>query len=492
MSSYESAGIEKGPSPLQKGEPFPATFLLPEKTIASINDAIDIGDRMVTRSVVEEGITSDWIKNHLVELDQTLGNKRFNPILVPALVAQGLVEQFSGSQEVRNIITERVGYDAALHFRHLIPRSLKQLDAMIEGAGWQLSMIQTKPGARQSAARSVLMVGSEIKSAFTFRNALDSYEVRHRERKELELLRLENDGLFEHTRFLQRYQLKPALVKASGVGNIRDWMVIDWNRTREELAEQGVVSDSRLLDATPGTLARFFGTRHEFVADKPVFERHGTSEYSTIRVNFADSIKGKGEGADTPDIGFQLSNDGHLLGLRGISLKTYAEQIGKSDQYELLRGEILAIYSDLVLPAYLVHEATELENEVLPAGIGKSRAVDIIRKLVLARTRLVQNDPERVKREMKKESRKKPDEHSVIGFIRDLPKGYRASYEAREACRKYLGRDLAPEGETYVIEHKRGGSRDGAGEYTGHRAIRRNVGASLGSLVIQNSGNETM
>lgn len=454
-------------------------FILEDAVLARLQQAIATGDQGTIGLSLREELTTDWTNKCFAELEQLAPGHRHSPVAIPTFVARGIVEQLPASQDLQSQLIEHVSYEGAIYFRHQLPRSFMQLNALTDEVARHMAATAS-PEEAMSSWRFPMLVGSELLSAHMFRTVLDGYDIKHRDRKSLELLSLENDGLFEHTRFLQRYQMKPALVKAAGAGSIGDWMVVDWEQTQHSLVQQGVVSDISALDHTLGALARFYGTKHQFVADKPVFERHGNSSYGMIRLNFADAIKGKGEWTDTPDVAFQLSNEGHLLGMRGIPLKEYSERLGKRDEYELLRGEALAIYADLVLPAHLVREAAALEDKDIPARHGKPRAVDTIRRLVLARMRLVKGDPAGVEQEVKRENRKSPGQHGVVGFIRNLPKGCRASFEAREACRKYLHKELAAEGETFVVPHIRGGAENGQPPVTdGHRAIRRHVGAAV-------------
>jgi len=254
---------------------------------------------------------------------------------------------------------------------------------------------------------------------------------------------------------------------------------LDWDALHREISDANN-GEHFVTDAAPEIIARIFGTKKQFVAGKPAFELHGSGNNKVFRANFTQAIKGAQWG-ETPSTSMQLGTDGQLKGMRGSSFKELAARLDKSDEYELLRGEILSIFCDLVLPAHLIDDVEHVEKEVLREKHGKQRDVQTIRRIVLARVRLLQERKPEVISEIKKEMRKRPDEHGVIGFIRALPQGRRANAEQRELCRRNLGKELAAEGETYVREHKRGGNVD-KGEVNGvqgHRAIRRNVGGGI-------------
>jgi hypothetical protein len=334
-------------------------------------------------------------------------------------------------------------------------------------------------GSVNESSVMVMQFGSELATALSMRDTLRSYDVKHREKNEAKQLKIDNDGLFESARFLQKYQLKTALVAGSGAGDIRDWMVLDWDVMLQEISEANN-GEHPIDEAPPKLLARIFGTKKQFIAGKPVFNIHGTGSNRVFRANFSHAIKSAQEG-ETPDSIFQFGTDGHLKGMRGTSFQEFASHLGKNDEYELLRGEIISIFCDLVLPAHLVNELEEVEKKVLPQRHGKQRDIQTIRRIVMARVRLLQDKKPEIISEIKKELRKRPELHSVIGHVTALPKGRRATAEAREKCRIEMnGKELAPEGETYTKYHTRGGNTDDIErETTGHRAIRQNVGGGV-------------
>ena len=137
----------------------------------------------------------------------------------------------------------------------------------------------------------------------------------------------------------------------------------------------------------------------------------------------------------------------------------------------------------MVIPAYMINESDEIaQAEQAATNEGKARTRNFMR-LVLSRKRLINANPDidKLIEQEEKDKTKYMRRHGVIGFIRNLPSGQRASQQQRDLCMRDQGKELAETGETYVRGHNRGGEKDNEDieAIEGHRARIRNVGGAV-------------
>ena len=343
---------------------------------------------------------------------------------------------------LREIMTQRSGYSAIYHH-----------------AGHLLAMVQFKD----------------------HQHILNKLPGRQREARLGGWLASENDELFHCSRRLQKYGVKPAYAADGSQLPIVDWHIHDV----AQAAEQAGFDIDQAADAyLSQSRARFTG----FVcplANKPsILDLLDDQDKTQV---WAMKYEGVVAGQTRPvqaSLVFDIWNDGQLHLVGGSSLAWFADELGLKLQYELVRARALSLFTDLVVPAYMIDSSSQIKAaEKQAAQASRAKAYDF-GQLVLARRRIVA-DPEidqsiatAEKQERKRTRVVSP--HGVVGFIRRLPAGHRASQAQRDLCLRDQGLKLAPAGETYVRGHNRGGNKsDGPAETASHRARLRHVGGSI-------------
>ncbi len=301
-----------------------------------------------------------------------------------------------------------------------------------------------------------------------------------KERKGLGELESENNGLFWSVRNLQKYGIKSSYVKDGTQLPIEDWHIFDWQDTaRHQLLEDpdDFVSARRL------SLARFDGFTSSLMNAPHNYQKLYINNQEQIALDYSGIVQGKPD-QGSPDIRFDLYEDGHLYGIDSVSISWFASELGYDVQYELIRARAISLFADMVIPAHLIDESSDIvEAESRIKNTEKAKTSNFL-DLILARKRLIQLNPdiEEVADKEARDTTKTLRRHGVVGFIRKLPRGHRASQLQRELCRRDQGIELADNGETYVRGHVRGGDKShevSTLEIEGHRARIRVVGGSI-------------
>ena len=284
-------------------------------------------------------------------------------------------------------------------------------------------------------------------------SVLEKTPLSHKESRLAAALEWENDGLFAAVRQLQKYGVSPVYIADNTQLPIVDWHVYDFlAEARQNPASLKIFSPS----LAPMVLARFGGFTASLIDQTPVTQRFERG----WRLDYGGLVAGRSQQTD-PDMAFNLHDDGHLYATYGTPLSWLAAELGLTAQYELVRAQVLSLYTDLVVPAYLVDDSEDIKvAEQTARRASRPRTRDFL-KLVVARRRLIDQHPnllDLVEREAKSQSRL-VRRHGVVGFIRRLPAGHRASQTQRDLCWQDQGIELPPTGETYVRAHARGGNR---------------------------------
>ncbi len=269
-------------------------------------------------------------------------------------------------------------------------------------------------------------------------------------------LKASNDSLFAATEAFQSYGLKSVIAPALGRNGIHEWLVLP-----DIINDQGITdysNSARQFSTHP--IGSFFGGL-KFIDSKPqMVVKASSSSNASFRYVNPENLWGE----NRPLFAVELGKNGELISSGGMELDIIAKRMDCDLGLESLRSQILAIYSDLVVPVYI----TELyEQELrLPSADYSDAEVPTpyegLRRIVLARQKVLTVLKDDILRDLAAQIDEVPNrqarqmaEHDVIWHIRKLPRGYRASQQARGEAAQY-GVELADYGETFVQEHKRG------------------------------------
>lgn len=266
-----------------------------------------------------------------------------------------------------------------------------------------------------------------------------------------------NDELFEDIRRLRKYGLKPCIAPGLSQGEVREWLV----REMIDDATQTVPA----FHPASSALAEFIGSA------KKIESTEATHVDYVSRFDDGQTVKVGGRHTTGLDFDARVCDltigpDGHIQYLAGQRWVDYFDPALRT-QYEQIRSEVLSIFFDAVVPVYITEQVKkELGNEPkrILGRLGLGKKTDL-RRLVLARTRVIRENLDEVEKELANpsadlaesdEKKRKIAKHDVEWHIRQLPAGYKASPEQRELCLKRTGIVLAETGETYVKKHTRG------------------------------------
>lgn len=286
--------------------------------------------------------------------------------------------------------------------------------------------------------------------------------------KDTETLKTANDQLWQEMRATQTYGVKPAIAPSLNRGLVKDWLFAS--------SFDSLQTNDRVERAHRGTtLAVVTGSNASFISSKvPMVTK--VYENSNVKSHFSD-LKGVIDTGDDTVRHFvvYIDREGQLIQNDGIPLSVISQEYGCEAEYEQIRSELLSIFFDLVTPVY-VHEVVDQEIKDISKTAGSPDYNGKLRILALARTRTLKilgpDIADAINKEHETERQETIDrmlvKHDVIGHIRRLPTGFRASQEARNLCMQDIGIELADSGETYVRTHERGSVQEKRPK--GHRA----------------------
>ncbi|MHB1864967.1 MAG: hypothetical protein ACYCPS_02255 [Candidatus Saccharimonadales bacterium] len=272
------------------------------------------------------------------------------------------------------------------------------------------------------------------------------------------VLQLENKALGDASEALRVYTPKPA------VGEIEGTDV-------QTLFVDQDVSDHMIISGKKYTVIKLFPgidlTSSNVSLSYAVAHKHEGGLSKRIKVEDLEQM---------PPHTDMVLYDQKKITILGTPLADFAKSVGMSGQAELLTSMLLIQNFDLTVPVYVVDvanqdaESSETTPDTLPI-------VDKMRRLVLARTRVLKVLGDEVGDAIRREDDNEKAEHNegakkdIVGYLRRLPTGYRASQEARQLCREQLDRDI-PDGFTYVKKHQRGSLESNS---KGHRMVQANT-----------------
>jgi len=178
---------------------------------------------------------------------------------------------------------------------------------------------------------------------------------------------------------------------------------------------------------------------------------------------------------------FGIGQNGELYlpdspGIVGVKLPALRANLAPI--YEVVRMNAIMRLYDLIVPLVIVNKEPSLPFVKRMLGLGR-RIGSLDPQLILRRVRILFDSRPQVIEALEQEVEQsiletKPLEDKVKKtipwFVRRLPKGYKASAEAKRLARQHLGRELK-EGETFVREHTR---NEGGQEQKMHTAKVKN------------------
>ncbi|MDQ5970027.1 MAG: hypothetical protein QG593_544 [Patescibacteria group bacterium] len=295
---------------------------------------------------------------------------------------------------------------------------------------------------------------------------LDNAEVL--DEKETTSLGEANDNLWQASKLLQKYGVKPVVAPAIDRRFANQWLF----ESPYQNSEAAVTALKQLFGGSlPAAI--IMGSEIDFRSSK-LEKTTYTGNRSGTQFVMKEISKLFGENAyDSDAMQLCVTADGHLASLTGVRLDSIATQTNASGAYEQLRGELLALYFDMVTPVYiddLVTSAVEEMHIEQPDTRGKLRSLILAREKIM---RVLGDDIiDAIEDELVNGAHRITVEHDVIGHVRTIRPTFQASQEARDRCFEDIGVVLADYGETYVRNHSRGSVKED--EERGHIGVFKN------------------
>lgn len=295
---------------------------------------------------------------------------------------------------------------------------------------------------------------------------LDNAEVL--DENETTLLGEANDSLWQSSKLLQKYGVKPVVAPAIDRKFAKQWLFESPHQDSED-------ATAMLRQLFGGALpaAIVLGSEIDFRSSKVEKTTHSGSRSGTAFVMREVSKLFKEDPYDSDALQLCITADGHLATLTGVRLDSIADRTNAPGAYEQLRGELLALYFDMVTPVYIddfVSTALEEMHIEQPDTRGKLRSLILAREKIM---RVLGDDiVDAIEDELVNGAHRITAEHDVIGHVRTIRPTFQASQEARDRCLEDIGVVLADYGETYVRDHKRGSVKED--EERGHVGVFKN------------------
>lgn len=258
-----------------------------------------------------------------------------------------------------------------------------------------------------------------------------------------EMLRRQNASYAEATNSMSTYTPKPAVGLLEGTD------------TRTLVIDRDISKHFVVLPAADQTVVTLFkGTELDSSNSSLQYSRAYKDIGGMTKRIITEDIT-----ALTPRLQTLLYKNRDLT-FNGVYLEDFARDLGLQNQAVLLTSMLLIQNFDLTVPAYIVDVANQ-EAANIKVTPELSPVADRLRRLSIARTRVLRILGEDLDEEMQKEiaetekTHKDMIKHGVVGHLRRLPRGYKAGEGAKKLCLEQLGVEI-PDGHTYVQKHNRG------------------------------------
>jgi hypothetical protein len=372
------------------------------------------------------------------------------------------------SEAVITSIAERFAHRVVFQHYDELTRNIDPLYTITETANALL--LENRYAA--NLAPNIQYYAAELNNGFNLAKHLESLSSAE-EGVTHEQMRDANDKLFERTQLLQRYGVKSAIAPSILGGNVHEWLILDYDTEQEAKSSNNDEYGTNFgpMNYAGRHIALFVGTPGRFISSRADYKTNTGSRVGAKLTSL--DLNPLLEEGSSPSTVVKLMQDGQLATNFGRPISEILEEAGAGmREYEILRGEILAIYADSVTPVTVSRIVEQEIEEQKPAsqGGGSSERKPSLYPLVLARERVMDTLHEDIIEELERETRQPEKqteqdgerekrhmvEHEVKWHKRDINPRYRASPQARELAWKERGIVLAEYGETYVATHPRG------------------------------------
>lgn len=286
--------------------------------------------------------------------------------------------------------------------------------------------------------------------------------------EEVAQMREENDQLWEDSKSLRKYGLA-SVVAPTNLTGIQEWSVLSGHdmRTMVDQATTVNLSDDELrqdisIDYDPTrygleyAVGVFTATNGRFADAEPQVASYD-NDGRHLGHHLATELR---EDGPTDTAAIILDRQGELKTLAGIPVRSLCESLGCADAYEELRAEILALYSDLVVPTRVVKAMATRDREAIEANPNWD-IKDRLRYLVIARRKYIYLNRDEIKQQLQQEAKMgggdRSGTHPVGGHIREMAPHHRASPRARDQAWEDEKEILPETGFTWVRPHVRPG-----------------------------------
>lgn len=302
---------------------------------------------------------------------------------------------------------------------------------------------------------------------------------------DLEVLRAENDSLWQESRSLREYGVKSAITP-SGVEGMNQWLVRSGFEYKEDL--QHINSTlAKNINSTPtsvkierlhaggSVLAEFMGTSTEFSTSHVEVENLEFEGHILGLTSKNSHAKKNEDGTSPKSARILLHADGHLYSRSNYPLTKLCEALGYPQVYEQLRAAVLALHYDLVVPVHIQRIASDRQRAFIEAN-PHAHTPTKLQNLIVQRRKILTTHRDAIVDGIKEEQRlmkqmKPVAGHVVTGHCYHLPEGFKASLETRKLALLEIGKVLADSGEGYQRYHRRGDPTISPGP--GHKTSKR-------------------
>ncbi len=365
------------------------------------------------------------------------------------------------SNMLETLVTEKMGWHVGTKYAAYLEQHPEYIQELITLSTNLIAEDEQVP--QWFAAKSIMFVNGLQDAVMLHRQTTLTPETDSTNVTELEE---DNNALMERVNILRKYGV--ASVVAPGLSpHINQWLVTDPATERATMQETKARS---LYELLPPNIARFAATSGKFKSS--IMKAHEIDQPAakTSYTSFTDVLEPNSKVV----VNVALSRDGELLTRNGMPIKPFIEHFSHNlSGYEVTRAETLSILADLVVPDTFIRELEEQPDQSTPPTPDASPTQpddrqSKLRKLVLARLRLIDENREQIIQTLEADQETIPEgvilpeespqgtlRRNVINHLRTLPRGYRASPQARQRAWEEEKIILPETGVTYVKRQKK-------------------------------------
>lgn len=349
------------------------------------------------------------------------------------------------STSFTNAYSSNFASEASLSLVEMYPDAILSDSAsfMTKFANEAFKKVAIEKGNVSWSWSKVYTVAEHLSSLLTTRKILE--ELPKISDTDAGILKIQNGAIADAATFLQAYTPKPAIGALEGTD-------IQTLYVDKEVHVHTMITNRPLAKFTPVRLFPGYdldSSNVELVHKRAHKDRGGVAKRIQVE-NMPDPVS-------QCEV---IIYDNRELLVHSHRLADFAKAINAENQEALLTSMLLSQNFDLIVPSYIVDLANE-DAENIPSDSTMQPQADKLRRLLLARTKVLQILGNDINDEMKSENADSNLEykgvvnHGVVGHLRRIPQGYKAGQLAQKLCKEQLGIEL-PEGHTYVQIHRRG------------------------------------